>query len=167
MENHREELTYYLHFSNSEREPPCGNAYYDQIGKMCRPFSPFWITFKIHKNSPKKLSMVKAIIAFKATILIIHAHKVNKMRDKHSQNRYVTNFTLYLWLESNHACLYGLKFDEVMRISLPFLHKKRHFILIIFPQAPIRWNTDLPKTHMLVELFVRELPPHAKNKFCW
>ncbi|RMX35688.1 hypothetical protein pdam_00023866, partial [Pocillopora damicornis] len=75
------------------------------------------------------------------------------MQDKYSQN-------------SNHACLYGLKFDEIMRISLPFLHKKRHFILIIFSQAPIRWNTDLPKTHMLVERFVRELPPHAKNKFC-
>ncbi|RMX35685.1 hypothetical protein pdam_00023865 [Pocillopora damicornis] len=59
VENHREELTYYLHFSNSKREPPCGNAYYDQIGKMCLPFSPFWITFKMHKNSPKNCPWLK------------------------------------------------------------------------------------------------------------
>ena len=139
--NRFEELSQYLHFTNSETEPPRGDANFDPLFKI-RPIISIVLNNIQNAYEPSKnLSMDEAMIAFKGRLSFRQympakptKYGIKVWMAADSQNGYVTNFAVYLGQEGNQARLHGLGYDVVMKMARPFLNKNRRVFRQLFYQ---------------------------------
>lgn len=137
--NRFEELSQYLHFSNSATEPQRGEENYDRLYKVRPLLSGVLENVQKAYEPSKNLSIDKGMIAFKGRLSFRqympakptnYGIKVWMAAD--SQNGYVNNFSVYLGKEANVLRNNGLGYDVVMKKESPFLKMHRHVFFDIF-----------------------------------
>lgn len=172
--NRFEELSQYLHFTNSETEPPRGDANYDRLFKI-RPILSIVLDNIQNAYEPSKnLSVDEAMIAFKGRLSFRQympakptKYGIKVWMAADSQNGYVTNFAVYLGQEGNQARLHGLGYDVVMKMARPFLNKNRHvFFDNFFTSTTLMEHLLAQNTYACgtVRSNRKDLPPCSKNK---
>ena len=150
-----EEISQYMHFSDSTQEPQRGDDDYDRLFKVCRIMNMVLSNFKRVYDPSKNTSINEGMIAYKGRLSFRqfmpakrtkYGIKVWMVAD--AKNGYISNFAVYLGqAENNH----GLRYDVVMKMTAPFLNNYRHIFSTIFSQVRGFLITFLPKTHMHVE----------------
>ena len=169
-----QELSQYLHFSNSEMEPQCGEENFDRLYKVHSLLSGILESSQKAYKSTKNLSINEGMIAFKGRLsfrqymlakLTKYGIKVWMAADL--QNGYVYNFSVFLAKEAHVPFVNGLGYDVVMKMASPFLKKHRHIFFDNFFT-----NTKLMEDLLAQDTYAcgtvrsnrKDLPPCAKNK---
>ena len=125
-----EEISQYMHFSDSTQEPQRGDDDYDRLFKVCRIMNMVLSNFKRVYDPSKNTSINEGMIAYKGRLSFRqfmpakrtkYSIKVWMVAD--AKNGYISNFAVYLGqAENNH----GLRYDVVMKMTAPFLNNYRH-----------------------------------------
>lgn len=132
--NHFEEITRYMHFSDSTQDPQCRDDDYDRLFKVRRIINMVLSNFKRVYDPSKNMSISEGMIAYKGRLsfrqfmpakLTKYGIKVWMAAD--AKNGYVSNFAVYLGqAENNRRRIHSLGYDVVMKMTAPFLHNYRH-----------------------------------------
>ena len=172
--NRFEELSQYLHFSNSETEPQRGEENFDRLYKVRSLLSGVLENSQKAYEPSKNLSIDEGMIAFKGRLSFRQympakptKYGIKVWMAADSQNGYVNNFSVYLGKEANVPRVNGLGYDVVMKMASPFLKKHRH----------IFFDNSFTSTKLMEDLLAqdtyscgtvrsnrKDLPPCAKNK---
>ena len=131
--NRFEELSQYLHFSNSEKEPQHGEENFDRLYKVRSLLLGVLENSQKAYEPSKNLSINEGMIAFKGRLLFreympakLTKYGIKVWMAADSQNGYVNNFSGYLGKEANAPSVNGPGYDVVMKMASPFLKKHKH-----------------------------------------
>ena len=131
--NRYEELVCYIHFNDSSKEPPRGDANYNRLYKIRPIFDYILNKCKSNFKPTKNISVDEGMIAFRGRLSFRQymPAKPTKNRIKvwmaaDSSNGYVLNFDVYLGKEGTQHRIYGLGYDVVMKFIRPFMNKNHH-----------------------------------------
>ncbi|XP_068671890.1 piggyBac transposable element-derived protein 4-like [Montipora foliosa] len=171
--NRFEEVSQYLHFVDSSKEPARGDANYDKLFKI-RPILSIVLDNIQNAYEPSKnLSVDEAMIAFKGRLSFRQympakptKYGIKVWMAADSQNGYVCNYAVYLSQEGQ-ARLHGLGYDVVMKMATPFLNKYRHiFFDNFFTSTNLMEHLLAQNTYACgtVRCNRKDLPPCSKNK---
>ena len=169
-----EEVSQYLHFSNSESEPQCGEENFDRLYKVRSLLSGVLENSQKAYEPSKNLSIDEGMIAFKGRLSFRQympakptKYGIKVWMAADSQNGYVNNFSVYLGKEGNVPRANGLGYDVVMKMASPFLKNHRHiFFDNFFTSTKLMEDLLAQDTYACgtVRSNRRDLPPCAKNK---
>ena len=172
--NRFEELSQYLHFSNSETEPQRGEENFDRLYKVRSLLSGVLENSQKAYEPSKNLSIDEGMIAFKGRLSFRQympakptKYGIKVWMAADSQNGYVNNFSVYLGKEANVPRVNGLGYDVVMKMASPFLKKHRHiFFDNFFTSTKLMEDLLAQDTYACgtVRSNRKHLPPCAKNK---
>lgn len=172
--NRFEELSQYLHFSNSETEPQRGEENFDRLYKVRSLLSGVLENSQKAYEPSKNLSIDEGMIAFKGRLSFRQympakptKYGIKVWMAADSENGYVNNFSVYLGKEANVPRVNGLGYDVVMKMASPFLRKHRHiFFDNFFTSTKLMEDLLAQDTYACgtVRSNRKDLPPCAKNK---
>ena len=172
--NRFEELSQYLHFSNSATEPQRGEENFDRLYKVRALLSGVLENAQKAYEPSKNLSIDEGMIAFKGRLSFRQympakptKYGIKVWMAADSQNGYVNNFSVYLGKEANVPRVNGLGYDVVMKMATPFLKKHRHiFFDNFFTSTKLMEDLLAQDTYACgtVRSNRKDLPPCAKNK---
>ena len=172
--NRFEELSQYLPFSNSEKEPQHGEENFDHLYKVRSLLSGVLENSRKAYEPSKNLSIDEGMIAFKGRLSFRQyipakptKYGIKVWMAADSQNGYVNNFSVYLGKEANVPRVNGLGYDVVMKMASPFLKKHRHFFFDnFFTSTKLMEDLLAQDTYACgtVRSNRKDLPPSAKNK---
>ena len=172
--NRFEELSQYLHFSNSETEPQRGEENFDRLYKVRSLLSGVLENSQKAYEPSKNLSIDEGMIAFKGRLSFRQympakptEYGIKVWMAADSENGYVNNFSVYLGKEANVPRVNGLGYDVVMKMASPFLRKHRHiFFDNFFTSTKLMEDLLAQDTYACgtVRSNRKDLPPCAKNK---
>ena len=126
--NRFQEITQFLHFNDSTRTPPRGDANYDRLYKI-RPVINTVLQNVQRCYSPKKaIAVDEGMIAFKGRLSFRQympakptKYGIKVWMAADSSNGYVLNFEIYMG--SSEKRVHGLGYNVVMNIVKPFLNR--------------------------------------------
>ena len=163
--NRFEELSQYLHFSNSETEPQRGEENFDRLYKVRSLLSGILENSQKAYEPSKNLSIDEGMIAFKGRLSFRQympakptKYGIKVWMAADSQNGYVNNFSVYLGKEANVPRVNGLGYDVVMKMASPFLKKHRHIFFDNFFTSTKLW-----KICLLTPMLAAQFDPIAKT----
>ena len=172
--NRFEEISQYLHFNDSTREPAKGTPGYDRLYK-CRP-----ILFNILQNVQrayypgKNISIDEGMIAFKGRLKFCQympakptKYGIKVWMAANAANGYVLNFEVYEGSQEGNLLIHGLGYDVVMKMAQPFLNRKHHLFFDNFFSTPRLFEHLLDQgTYACATIRSnrKELPRCAKKK---
>ena len=172
--NRFEELSQYLHFSNSATEPQRGEDNYDRLYKVRPVLSKVLENIQKAYEPSKNLSVDEGMIAFKGRLSFRQympakptKYGIKVWMAADSQNGYVSNFSVYLGKEADVPRLNGLGYDVVTKMARPFLKMHRHvFFDNFFTGTKLMEDLLAQDTYACgtVRSNRKDLPPCAKNK---
>ena len=172
--NRFEELSQYLHFSNSETEPQRGEENFDRLYKVRSLLSGVLENSQNACKPSKNLSIDEGMIAFKGRLSFQQympakptKYGIKVWMAADSQNGYVNNFSVYLGKEANVPRANGLGYDVVMKMASPFLKTHRHiFFDNFFTSTKLMEDLLAQDTYACgtVRSNRKDLPPCAKDK---
>ena len=173
--NRFEEISQYMHFSDSTQEPQRGDDDYDRLFKVRRIMNMVLSNFKQIYDPSKNMSIDEGMIAYKGRLSFRQfmpakptKYGIKVWMAADAKNGYVSNFAVYLGqAENNRRRIHGLGYDVVMKMTEPFLNNYRH----------IFFDNFFTSTRLLDHLFAqntyacgtvrsnrKDLPPCAKHK---
>lgn len=124
--NRFEELSQYLHFSNSATEPQRGEDNYDRLYKVRPVLSKVLENIQKAYEPSKNLSVDEGMIAFKGRLSFRQympakptKYGIKVWMAADSKNGYVSNFSVYLGKEADVPRLNGLGYDVVTKMARP------------------------------------------------
>ena len=172
--NRFEELSQYLHFSNSETEPQRGEENFDRLYKVRSLLLGVLENSQKAYEPSKNLSIDEGMIAFKGRLSFRQympakptKYGIKVWMAADSKNGYVNNFSVYLGKEANVPRVNGLGYDVVMKMASPFLKKHRHiFFDNFFTSTKLMEDLLAQDTYACgtVRSNRKDLPACAKNK---
>ena len=172
--NRFEELSQYLHFSNSETEPQRDEENFDRLYKVRSLLSGVLENSQKAYEPSKNISIDEGMIAFKGRLSFRQylpakptKYGIKVWMAADSKNGYVNNFSVYLGKEANVPRANGLGYDVVMKMASPFLKKHRHiFFDNFFTSTKLMEDLLAQDTYACgtVRSNRKDLPPCAKNK---
>ena len=131
--NRFEELSQYLHFSNSATEPQRGKENFDHLYKVRPLLTGVLENIQKAYEPSKNLSIDEGMIAYNGRLSFCQympakptKYGIKVWMAADSQNGYVNNFSVYLGKEADAPRNNGLGYDVVMKMASPFLKKRRH-----------------------------------------
>lgn len=132
-----EEISQYMHFSDSTQEAQGRDDDYDRLFKVRRIMNIVLSNFKRVYNPSKNMSINEGMIAYKGRLSFRqflpakptnYGIKVWMAAD--AKNSHISNFAVYLGqAENNPHRIHGLGYDVVMKMTAPFLDNYRHIFL--------------------------------------
>jgi hypothetical protein len=132
--NRFEELSQFLHFTDSSKEPKRGEEGYDRLYKIRPVFKSVLEQAQSVYMPSKYMAVDEGMISFKGRLAFRqyipakptkYGIKVWMIAD--SPNGFVANFSVYLGKEDEDARrIHGLGYNVVMKMAEPFLNKHRH-----------------------------------------
>lgn len=153
-----EEISQYMHFSDSTQEPQRRDDDYDRLFKVRRIMNMVLSNFKQVYDPSKNISINEGMIAYKGCLSLRQfmpakptKYGIKVWMAADAKNGYVSNFAVYLGqAENNPRRIHGLGYDVVMKMTAPFLDNYRHIFL----------NNFFTSTRLLDHLF-------AQNTCMW
>lgn len=132
--NRFEELSCYLHFSDSSREPGRGDRDYDRLFKVRTVLD--YVRNKCETNflPSKNISVDEGMVGFRGRLSFRQympakptKYGIKVWMAADSSNGYVLNFDVYLGKDPNQRPrVYGLGYDVVTSMIRPFMNKNHH-----------------------------------------
>ena len=131
--NRFEELSCYLHFSNSSKEPARGDANYNSLFKVRAVLD--YVRSKCENNfkPTKNIAVDEGMIGFRGRLSFRQympakptKYGIKVWMAADSSNGYVLNFDVYLGKEANQQRIFGLGYDVVTKLVRPFMNKNHH-----------------------------------------
>ena len=129
-----EEISSYLHFSDSSREPARGDANYDRPFKVRSVLD--YVRNKCENNfkPTKNISVDEGMVGFRGRLSFRQympakptKYGIKVWMAADSSNGYVLNYDVYLGKEANQRPrIYGLGYDVVTKMVRPFMNKNHH-----------------------------------------
>ena len=172
--NRFEELSEYLHFSNSATEPQRGEENFDRLYKVRPLLTGVLENIQKAYEPSKNLFIDEGMIAYKGRLSFRQympakptKYGIKVWMAADSQNGYVNNFSVYLGKEADAPRNNGLGYDVVMKMASLFLKKRRHvFFDNFFTSTKLMDDLLAQDTYACgtVRSNRKDLPPCAKNK---
>ena len=132
--NRFEEISKYLHFSDSTNEPARGAANYDRLYKVRSVLD--YVRDKCEGNfkPTKNISVDEGMVAFRGRLSFRQympakptKYGIKVWMAADSSNGYVLNFDVYLGKEADQRPrIHGLGYDVVTKMVRPFMNKNHH-----------------------------------------
>ena len=132
--NRFEELSCYLHFNDSSKEPARGDRDYDRLYKVRTVLD--YVRGKCEGNfmPSKNISVDEGMVGFRGRLSFRQympakptKYGIKVWMAADSSNGYVLNFDVYLGKEPNQRPrIYGLGYDVVTSMIRPFMNKNHH-----------------------------------------
>ena len=173
--NRFEELTQYLHFSDTRTEPKRGEPNYDRLYKVRSVLNSVLEKTKRTYEPSKCISVDEGMIAFKGRLAFRQylpakptKYGIKVWMAADSDNGYIANFAVYLGAEDiGTRRIHGLGYDVVMKMAEPYLNKHRHvFCDNFFTSTRLFDHLQDQNTYACgtVRCNRKDLPPCAKSK---
>lgn len=173
--NRFEELSCYLRFNDSSKEPARGDRDYDRLFKV-RPVLDY-VRNKCGENflPSKNISVDEGMIGFRGRLSFRQympakptKYGIKVWMAADSSNGYVLNFDVYLGKEPNQRPrIYGLGYDVVTSMIRPYMNKNHHvFFDNFFSSVKLLEHLASNDTYACatVRCSRKDLPPCAKDK---
>ena len=164
--NRFEQLCQYLHFSDTTKEPKCGEPNYDRLFKIRPVLNDVLDKAKNTYEPSKNISVDEGMIAFKGR-LAFRQYMPAKPTTYGIKVWMAANFSVYLGKESDAPRTDSLGYDVVMAMVEPFLNEHRHVFCDNFFTSPKLFD-DLLKENAYACGTVRtnrkEMPASASTK---
>ena len=172
--NRFEEISQYLHFNDSTREPAKGTPGYDRLYK-CRPILSNILQNVQRAYYPgKDISIDEGMIAFKGRLKFRQympakptKYGIKVWMAADAANGYVLNFEVYEGSQEGNLLIHGLGYNVVMKMARPFLNRKHHLFFDNFFSTPRLFEHLLDQgTYACTTIRSnrKELPRCAKKK---
>ena len=166
--NRFEEISQYLHFNNSTKEPACGAENFDRLFKVRAVIdyvrSRCQNTFKPTKN----IYVDEGMVAFRRRLSFKQympakptKYGIKVWMAADSSNGYVLNFDVYLGKEANQRRIYGLGYDVVTKMIRSFMYFDNFFSSTTLLE---HLETNDTYTCATVRCNRKDLPRCAKEK---
>ena len=131
--NRFEEISKYLHFSDSTKEPARGAENFDRLYKVRTVIDYVRSRCENNFKPTKNISVDEGMIAFRGRLSFKQympakptKYGIKVWMAADSSNGYVLNFDVYLGKETNQRRIYGLGYDVVTKMIRPFMNKHHH-----------------------------------------
>ena len=173
--NRFEELSCYLHFNDSSKEPTRGDRDYDRLFKV-RPILDY-VRSKCGGNflPTKNISVDEGMIGFRGRLSFRQympakptKYGIKVWMAADSSNGYVLNFDVYLGKEPNQRPrIYGLGYDVVTSMIRPYMNKNHHvFFDNFFSSVKLLEHLESNDTYACATVRTnrKDLPPCVKDK---
>ena len=172
--NRYEELSCYLHFSDSTKEPARGAVNYDRLFKVRTVFDCVRSKCENNFKPTKNISVDEGMIGFRGRLSFRQympakptKYGIKVWMAADSSNGYVLNFDVYLGKEANQRRIYGLGYDVVTKMIRPFMNKNHHvYFDNIFSSVSLLEHLETNGTYACatVRCNRKDLPRCAKEK---
>ena len=173
--NRFQEISCYLHFNDSSREPARGTPGFDRLFKIRPIFNSVLGKCQSNFLPTKNLSVDEGMIGYRGRVSFRQymPAKPNKYGIKvwmaaDASNGYVLNFDVYLGKElDGRPRIYGLGYDVVHKLIRPFMNRNHHvFFDNFFTTTKLLEHLETNDTYACgtVRCNRKDLPPCAKNK---
>lgn len=173
--NRFEQLSCYLHFNDSSKEPARGTRDYDRLFKVRTVLD--YVRAKCSGNflPTKNISVDEGMVGFRGRLSFKQympakptKYGIKVWMAADSSNGYVLNFDVYLGKEPNQRPrIYGLGYDVVTSMIRPFMNKNHHVYFDNFFSS-VKLLEHLASNDTYACATVRsnrkDLPPCAKDK---
>ena len=172
MTNNRyEEISQYLHFSDSSVEPARGMPGFDRLNKVRGVFD--CIRQKCQTNFKPSRNINEGMIGYRGRLLFRQYmpmkptnYGIKMWMAADSSNGYVLNFNVYLGKEGQRR-IHGLGYDVVFKMLTPFMNKHYHvFFDNFFSSVKLLGHLEAQNTYACatVRTNQKELPSCAQQK---
>lgn len=174
--NRFQEISCYLHFNDSTREPARGTPGFDRLYKIRLILNSVLNKCQSNFKPTKNLSIHEGVISYKGTRESFRqdmAAKPNKHGIKvwmatDSSNGYILNFDVYLGKENDvRRHIYGLGYEVVTKLVRPFMNRNhRVFFDNFFTTTKLLEHLEVNATFACgkVRCNRKDLPACAKDK---
>lgn len=172
--NRFEELSCYLHFSDSTKEPARGDVNYDRLFQVRTVIDYVRGKCENNLNPSKNISVDEGMIAFRGRLSFRQympakptKYGIKVWMATDSSNGYGLNFDVYLGMEANQRRIYGLGYDVVTKLIQPYMNKNHHIYFDnFFSSVTLLEHLETNGTYACatVRCNRRDLPQCAREK---
>ena len=173
--NRFEELSCYLHFSDSSKEPARGDRDYDRLYKVRTVLDYVRNKCEMNFMPTKNISVDEGMVGFRGRLSFRQympakptKYGIKVWMAADSSNGYVLNFDVYLGKDPNQRPrIYGLGYDVVTNMIRPFMNKNHHvYFDNFFSSVKLLEHLESNDTYAcaMVRCNRKDLPPCAKDK---
>ena len=172
--NRFEEISQYLHFSDSSVEPACGTPGFDRLYKVRSVFDCVRQKCQVNFSPSKNISVDEGMIGYGGRLSFRQYMQVKPTKygikmwmAADSSNGYVLNFDAYLGQEEDQRTIHGLGYDVVFKMVTPFMNKHHHvFFDNYFSSVKLLRHLEAQNTYAcaMVRTNWKELPRCAQQK---
>ena len=172
--NRFEEISQYLHFSDSSVEPARGTPGFDRLYKVHGVFDRIRQKCQINYKPSKNISVDEGMIGYRGRLSFRQympakptKYGIKMWMAADSSNGYVLNFDVYLGKEEGQRRIHGLGYDVVFKMVTPFMNKHHHvFFDNFFSSVKLLRHLEAQNTYACATVRTnrKELPPCAQQK---